>query len=93
MPLLEKDFYQKYNSRGLEVIAVELNGDKGKIENALSDFRPSYPILIGSESGVARDYGIIPVPVNLVIDKKGFITYRGIGYNPNAIRKAIEELL
>jgi len=93
LPLLERDFYQTYNSRGLEVIAVELNGDKEKIEDAISDFYPNYPILIGGESDVARHYNIIGIPVNLVIDKEGVIKYRGDGYNPDAIRKEIEELL
>jgi len=93
LPLLEKDFYLAHNSRGLEVIAIELDGDKEIIEDTLNHFYPSYPVVIGSESNIARDYNIIGIPVNLVIDKEGVIRYRGDGYNPDAIRKVIEGIL
>ena len=93
LPLLERNFYQAYKPRGLEVIAIELDGDKEIIEDKLREFYPSYPVLIGSASDVARDYNIIGIPVSLVIDKGGIIKYRGDGYDPNAIRRAIEGLL
>jgi peroxiredoxin len=47
-----------------------------------------------SEDGkVAQLYGVEGVPTNVVIDKTGKIRYLQAGFDPEGLKKAIEEAL
>ncbi len=93
MPLLDRDFYQTYNSRGLEIFSICLDEDEEMILSKILPLNLSYRILIDRGRTAARAYRVMGIPLNLIIDKKGIIRYREIGYDPDAMRKLIEELL
>jgi len=93
LPLLEQDFYNTYNSKGLEIVAVCLDDDKGRIISTISQFNLSYHVLVDNGMAAAKAYKANAIPLNLIIDRKGVIQYREVGYNPDAMKEIIEKSL
>jgi len=92
LPLLARDFHHPYGDK-VEVLAVCLDDNEEKIMSAIIPFNLSYRVLIDKGRTVAKSYKVRGIPLNLIIDKEGIIRYRQLGYNPNAMREMIEQLL
>lgn len=92
MPLLEQDFYYPYGDK-VEILAVCLDKNEEKIISSILPFNLSYRILIDEGRTAAKDYKVRGIPLNLIIDKEGVIRYRQPGYNPDAMREVVEQLL
>ena len=93
MPLLERDIYSLYKSRGLEILAICLNDNEDAIKSAIAPFNLTYRVLTDRGGMTARAYKVTSIPMNLIIDKKGIIRYRNVGYDPSAMRSVIDKLL
>jgi hypothetical protein len=93
LPLLDRDFYYPYNSKGLEIYSICLDKGEDKILSTIMPLSLSYRVLVDREGTAARAYKVIGVPLNLIIDKGGIIRYRGIGYDPSSMRELVEQLL
>ncbi len=80
MPELE-EVYKDYQDEGLMVFAVNLGaGDsEDDVEQIISDYLLTYPVLKDSQSNVATDYGIRSIPVNIFIGKDGVIKNHIVG--------------
>jgi thiol-disulfide isomerase/thioredoxin len=73
--------YQKYHSKGLEIIGVDLDNDKASLEAFLKDnplpwsqiFEPG-----GMDSRLANEFGIISLPTMLLVDGQGKVVTRSI---------------
>ena len=87
--------HEEYSAKGLEVIGIAL--DRGGV----SDVRPfvrangvTYPILIGDQKVTADYGGIRGIPTTFVIDRKGRIVQKFVGYRSKEVfESAIQELL
>ncbi len=80
MPELE-EVYQDYQEDGLMVFAVNLGaGDSEEdVEQIISDYLLTYPVLKDEKSDVAFEYGIRSIPVNIFIGKDGVIKKHLVG--------------
>ena len=61
----------------------------------IADMDINYPVLLGNE-GVIKAYRIRHIPTTIVVDKKGVIKERLIGFSDSLmkrLREKIEELL
>ena len=87
--------YRAYRGKGLEIVGVAL--DQGGA-NAVKPFAEAnginYPVVIGNQK-VTVDYGgIRGIPTTFIIDRKGNIVEKFIGYRDKAVfEKAIKKLL
>lgn len=93
LPLLETDFYSQYKSKGLEILAVCLDDGMEAIISTIAPMSLTYPILVDKNQSAIRTYKVRGIPLTLIIDKQGIIKYRETGFNPDSMRKVIEELL
>jgi hypothetical protein len=93
LPLLEKDIYSLYSSKGLEILAICLDNNEDAIKSTIAPFDLTYRILYDRGGMTVRAYKVTGIPLNLIVDKKGVIQYREIGYDPAAMRNVIEKLL
>ncbi|MCQ9206975.1 MAG: redoxin domain-containing protein [Omnitrophica bacterium] len=87
--------YSQYKDEGLEVIGVALDrGGASVVKPFAEDFGINYPILIGNQE-VSNDYGgIRGIPTTFVIDRKGYIVEKYVGYRDKEIfESAIRKLL
>jgi thiol-disulfide isomerase/thioredoxin len=79
MPALEK-FWKRYQSQGVEVIAVALDGDRKRaVEKFASRYELTLPILLDNDSGISSDYAVSVLPVSYIIDAKGVVLARIVG--------------
>jgi cytochrome c biogenesis protein CcmG/thiol:disulfide interchange protein DsbE len=82
------ELYNKYKEEGLVVIGMAID-EKYKVEKFAKDFKINYPVVIGNEK-VANDYGgIFGLPTTFIIDKKGNIVEKFIGYRPKEVFEQI----
>lgn len=91
-----QSLYEKYKDKGLVVLGVTI---EGKQEEALNSFIKqhslTYPILI-DDGATSRQYEVFSIPTSYLIDRKGIITSKHMGFNPGlsqSLSKEIEALL
>lgn len=85
------DVYKQYKSKGLEIVGVSLDQDGWKpVKPFIKDHGITYPVVIGDDE-LARAYGGIEgIPTTFVIDRKGNIATRHVGYMDD---KTFEQLV
>jgi peroxiredoxin len=82
MPYLE-DLHKRYAGQGLAVLGVDTDGvDAATIKETMAEVKVSvsYPLLIDPDFTVTDQYTNFLVPLTIVIDKKGVISYIHTGF-------------
>jgi cytochrome c biogenesis protein CcmG/thiol:disulfide interchange protein DsbE len=90
-----KSLYEQYNQKGLQIVGVALDdGGAEVVRPFVEDNDIKYPILIGNQE-VVEDYGgIRGIPTTFVVDRKGHIIKKFVGYQDKEVfESAIKELL
>ncbi len=89
------ELYEKYKDEGLLIIGVNLDrGDSRSVKQFSENYKINYPIVLGNFN-VTQDYGgIRAIPTTFVIDRKGNIKEKYVGYQPRAtFEEAVKRLL
>jgi len=89
------DLYRSYKDKGLIILGINLDaGDIRSVKRFSEEYGINYPVVIGNDS-VTQDYGgIRAIPTTFIIDKKGDIREKYIGYQSRAtFEKAVKNLL
>jgi len=73
-------FYKEYKDDGLMILGVGLDGEE-KLKRFSKEFGINYPILI-SDRATAMNYDVQAIPVTFILNKKGEIKNKIIGYAP-----------
>ena len=89
--------YQEYQSRGLEILAVSIDvGPQRVVTNFMQELRLTFPAMLDPEREVLQRYRIFSIPASFLIDKKGIIRFKELGYrdwtDPES-RKEFEKVL
>lgn len=87
--------YEKYKHEGLVIIGVSLDGgDSRSVKQFSKNYKINYPIVLGNFN-VTQDYGgIRAIPTTFVIDGKGNIKEKYVGYQPRAtFEEVVKRLL
>ena len=86
------DLYEKYNSKGLNILGVSISDKKEQLENFLKVYEINYPVLYGNQKVIDKmiiDYGgVYSIPTTFLIGKNNKIKriYPGAilkQYDPN----------
>jgi len=86
--------YKKFNSKGFTVFGVSLDTDKDKWLKAIAKDGLTWPHvsdLIGWQNAAAKQYGVMSIPANFLIDKEGKIIASGL--RGEDLLKKLEEVL
>lgn len=86
--------YKKFNSKGFTVLGVSLDTDKGKWQDAIAKDGLTWTHvsdLIGWENAAAKQYGVMSIPANFLIDKEGKII--GSSLRGEDLMKKLEEVV
>lgn len=87
------DLYDKYKNRDLKVIGISFDTNPERIRALAKIWGINYIIVI-ADSKVTEYYGVVSIPTTLVINRKGEIYRRYVGYRDKAVfEKDIENLL
>lgn len=77
----------KLKKKGLLVIGVGL--DRPAQLNAFAkQYKIDYPILLGTQQ-IANDYGVKGIPTTYILDKKGRVIKRYVGYYPGVEKEML----
>lgn len=68
--------YPELKSEGIELIAVNINESKEKIERFLKSYPIDFKTLCDKDADCAFSYGVIGVPTYILIDSKGKIKFK-----------------
>jgi peroxiredoxin len=96
MPTMQK-IYSDYKAKGFEILAINIEPDAiEEIRDFMKDLRLTFPVLLDSDMKVTRKYRLIGLPVSMLIDRRGIIRSKQIGYHDwtgKDSRKQVESLL
>lgn len=86
MPLLEQ-IYENHKSLGFTLLSVDVESEPHGAENVLQETPVSFPVLFDRDSKVSKLYGVAvydvnSMPITVVIDRKGNVSYFHRGYAP-----------
>jgi len=88
--------YKNYQSKGLQVIGLSVDkGDGSAVRKFVQSMGIPYPIALAPEE-VVKKYGVTSLPTTVLIDKKGTIREKMVGFSSaiaNRLNGQIEELL
>ena len=65
--------YDRYQTEGLEIIAVNLQESKSVIQPFVDDFGMDFPVALDKRGAVSDEYRIIGLPMTYFIDREGVI--------------------
>lgn len=93
IPILNS-LYNHYKDKGLEIIGIALEYDGGKtLKRFTKDKNIAYPLGVGKER-LAIEYSAHGVPTRFLINRKGEIVEKFIGFqDKEVLEAAIKELL
>ena len=66
-----KKVYEKFHPRGLEIVGVDLDNERGELDAFVKEHQLAWPQIFeagGIESRLAIDYGIISLPTMFLVD-------------------------
>lgn len=78
MPDMQK-FYENKDINILAVNLTETESDLMTIQNFVTDFELTFPILKDENTEVANTYQIQPIPTTFMVDSNGIIQYKAFG--------------
>ena len=87
---------QKYQSRGLEIIAVNLDSKREDADKFLSKIPAEFTVLYESSGATPTAYGVKGMPTSFLIDAKGQILSQHAGFNSahkDELEAAIQQAL
>jgi|SRR5579862_9872090 len=88
------DIYKMSHARGLEIVGISLDQDETELKDAVRENEIKWPILSdhkGWDSHYAQKWGIMSLPKNYVIDRKGIIRY--VNVKDEQLTAAVKKLL
>lgn len=84
------NLYESYHPKGLVMVAINpgVNDSVRKIEQFIKNHGATYPIVFDNGAAITRKFGVFGAPTYFVVDKSGFIRFRG-----NELPSSIEQLI
>lgn len=93
MTPIYSDLYLKDRDRGLEVVGVALDNPEN-VSEYVQRFHVPYPVVIGDQKTVEEFGGVRGIPTTFVLDRKGRVVQKHVGYVPEFfLERELEALL
>lgn len=86
-----KAAYEKYKSRGLEIVGISLDRDPKAWEKAVNEKGMNWVQTGGMGSDVSKSYGVQYIPYIVIFDKKGNIVAKNL--HGEGLLNKLEELM
>jgi peroxiredoxin len=93
-----KKLYTEYKSKGFKMLAISTDDEKSiaKVKPFVRSKNYSFPVLLDTNSDIARKFYVQTVPYTILLNKEGIIVYSHLGYKKGdelQVKKKVEELL
>lgn len=90
------ELLKKYGSKGLDIIAINIDDDKANALEFIKENPVSFPVAVDTGKKVAATYNLPTMPTAYVIGRSGEILHTHAGYHEGdlpGIEKEVEEAL
>ena len=71
--------YRSLKSKGLEIVAVNLQEDRKSVQRFVDEYGLSFPVLLDTTGRIGAAYGARSIPTTYVVDRDGFVIAGTIG--------------
>jgi thiol-disulfide isomerase/thioredoxin len=71
-----------FGSAGLTVIAVDVDSDRADADRFLAQFHPDFAVRFDPGGALAQRFNVMGMPTSVIIDRRGVVRYRHIGFLP-----------
>jgi peroxiredoxin len=86
--------YTRLQSRGLEILAVNVAQDREVVRQFITPLGVTYPVLLDFEGATARAYGVKALPVTWLLDRNGIVRGKIVGEaTPELFQSQVSTLL
>ncbi len=86
--------WEDYRTRGVRFLGVDERDDDAAGRAFVSEFHLGYPSVTDPSGRLAAPYGLFGMPTTFVIDAKGQLRYRFVGYlNADILRSTLDTML
>ena len=86
MPSLEKLEHQ-YKDEDLKILLVNMNETQEQVTSFIKSKNYSSTVLLDSKGKVSTAYSVFGIPVAFLIDRRGAVVFRAVGYLDWSSRK------
>ena len=80
--------YDDYKDKGLEIVSVNQGDARDLVDKFIREKKWSFPIVLDSGK-VSTDYKVTSVPTNILVNAKGQIVYRSVGFDEAELKTAL----
>lgn len=89
-----KSLHEKYAPQGLKILSINIaaNDPIQRVINFKNRYGLPYTILYDENNVVSQLYGVVGIPVSVIIDRKGVIQYRGYQL-PDNVEEIVKKIL
>jgi peroxiredoxin len=91
VPLLN-ELHRKYRDRGIMVVGVSVEEGPAVVEAFKRRHAIDYPVLLDSDGAVSRRYGLIGMPMTVVVDRAGVVALQKYGIVDEPVIAALEKM-
>lgn len=75
------EVYDEYKSKGLEIVGISLDSDGWEsIKPFVNKYGITYPVVLGDMKTIRNYGGIRAIPTTFIVDRKGNVAVRHVGY-------------
>jgi len=92
MPHLEKEIWQKYQSKNFSLISIGREHNSDEVKKFKEENKLSFPMAADPNREIYSQFAKAYIPRNFLIDKKGKIVYQERGFNLEKWKKLIQEI-
>ncbi len=85
------DLNRRYGKQGLQVLGLSADEDGGALKEFAAEKKITYPVAMANEH-LLNDYAIRSIPTLFVINKKGIVVERFMGFSDDTAR-SVEALI
>ena len=80
-----KSIYEKYASKGLEIVAINLDKNREYADKFLQEFYPPFTVAFDPEGKTAEAFEVPTMPSSFLISRNGNIIYTHAGFDEKKI--------
>jgi peroxiredoxin len=91
IPLLN-ELNRKYRDRGITIVGVSVEEAKTVVEAFKRRHPIDYPVLLDSDGAVSRRYGLIGMPMTVIVDRTGVVSLQKYGIVDEGVLAALDRL-
>ena len=84
--------HETFGSKGVTFLGIALRDSLAAVAAFQKEQNIGYPLLLG-DNKVARDYAIEGVPTLIVLNRRGEVAYKEVGFDPDSGLVGLERIL